>query len=348
MALEVRACTIAQAIAEARVRSFYMRSGIGWILAWALSASVSATSPKCPLGDGFTQPVLEHQFEDHLLKIQNQLAEQGRDGKEGLFGPDSMMWKVSQERAVQLGSGRAILLQLAHPAIADAIASDPKVIEEPVLRTQKTLQVLRVFRYGTVDEVMMTARHLHKVHSQIQGQSKQGAYHANDPRLLFWVLATIWDSGLVAYEEFVRPLHRGEKEQYYEETKWIARLMGVQEAWVPANYHEFQEYMRTTTESLRVTHEARQMASQLFEKSNLKTFSKAVTGSSVFNLLAQQYPVYVVRTLPESLRKQYRLHRYEKQKNFWWTMEMVYRKIPLRWRQSRGHKRAMRRLRITK
>lgn len=42
--------------------------------------------------------------------------------REGIFGPGSLMWRISREAAVFFGAGRALLLQLAHPWVAAAIA----------------------------------------------------------------------------------------------------------------------------------------------------------------------------------------------------------------------------------
>jgi uncharacterized protein (DUF2236 family) len=39
----------------------------------------------------------------------------------GIFGPQSMTWRINREAAIFLGAGRALLLQLAHPWIAAAI-----------------------------------------------------------------------------------------------------------------------------------------------------------------------------------------------------------------------------------
>ena len=40
----------------------------------------------------------------------------------GVFGPASAIWQVDREALVFLGAGRALLLQLAHPWVATAIA----------------------------------------------------------------------------------------------------------------------------------------------------------------------------------------------------------------------------------
>ena len=41
---------------------------------------------------------------------------------EGIFDPASITWRIDREAAIFLGAGRALLLQLAHPWVAAAIA----------------------------------------------------------------------------------------------------------------------------------------------------------------------------------------------------------------------------------
>jgi hypothetical protein len=45
---------------------------------------------------------------------------------EGVFGPDSLTWRIDREALTFLGAGRALLLQLAHPWVAAAIAEHSK------------------------------------------------------------------------------------------------------------------------------------------------------------------------------------------------------------------------------
>ena len=39
----------------------------------------------------------------------------------GIFGPESITWRINRESALFLGAGRAALLQLAHPWVATAL-----------------------------------------------------------------------------------------------------------------------------------------------------------------------------------------------------------------------------------
>ena len=46
----------------------------------------------------------------------------------GIFGPDSVTWRIDREAAIFLGAGRALLLQLAHPWVAAAIAEHSRTL----------------------------------------------------------------------------------------------------------------------------------------------------------------------------------------------------------------------------
>jgi mpaB/rubber oxygenase-like protein len=50
---------------------------------------------------------------------------------EGVFGPDSLTWRIDREALTFLGAGRALLLQLAHPWVAAAIAEHSKTVDDP-------------------------------------------------------------------------------------------------------------------------------------------------------------------------------------------------------------------------
>ena len=67
-----------------------------------------------------------------------------------------------------------------------------------------------------------------------------------DPDPLLWVHATLIDSGMVAYDNFVAPLSPVEASRYYEESKILARLFDIPEGLVPASLADFQVYMKAT------------------------------------------------------------------------------------------------------
>src|SRR5215471_14086195 len=50
---------------------------------------------------------------------------------EGVFGPASLTWRIDREAAIFLAAGRALLLQLAHPYVAAAIAEHSRTLADP-------------------------------------------------------------------------------------------------------------------------------------------------------------------------------------------------------------------------
>ena len=57
---------------------------------------------------------------------------------EGIFGAESVSWRINCESALFLGAGRAALLQLAHPWVAAALDRHSSLLAKPRLRDSTT------------------------------------------------------------------------------------------------------------------------------------------------------------------------------------------------------------------
>ena len=72
--------------------------------------------------------------------------------------------------------------------------------------------------YGTPEEAQAIAEALRATHARVQGRLAEDAgayspgtpYRALDPALSLWVYATLIDSSVVAYREFVGSLSAGD------------------------------------------------------------------------------------------------------------------------------------------
>src|SRR5579862_8401354 len=102
------------------------------------------------------------------------LERQTVDPRAGLFGPNSVTWKISRESALFLGSGRAALLQLAHPWVAAAIAQHSTVLNRPIARFHNTFRVVFTMVFGSLDQALGAARHLYSLHTYIRGELPEG------------------------------------------------------------------------------------------------------------------------------------------------------------------------------
>ena len=192
---------------------------------------------------------------------------------EGIFGPRSISWQINRESALFLAAGRAALLQLAHPWVAAGIAEHSTTLRDPVRRFHQTFRVVFTMVFGSLDQAIAAARHLHRRHQAIRGAMPdnvgpfpQGTpYEANEIAALRWVYATLVDSAITAYELVLPPLQPTERERYYSESRTLAALFGIPADCLPQDWNAFAGYLQSMYRSnvLAVSPSARSMAHQL-------------------------------------------------------------------------------------
>lgn len=215
------------------------------------------------------------ELEDLLAGLNQSIA----NPAEGLFGPDSVNWKVNRESALFLGGARAAFLQLAHPWVAAAIAQHSSTLEHPIARFHRTFRVIFAMDFGSSEQAFAVARNLHQLHQQIYGSMPESAgrfasgtsYRANDLDALRWVYATLIDTAAVTYDLVLPPLSHDERERYYAESKKLAALFGLPVCELPANWSEFRRFfdgmLRSNT--IVVSSTARDLAHRLHNGSGL-------------------------------------------------------------------------------
>ncbi len=192
-----------------------------------------------------------------------------KDPRAGIFGPSSMTWKVNREAALFLGAARAALLQLAHPWVAAALEQHSSLLGDPIARFHNTFRIVFTMVFGSLDQALAAARHLHTLHTGIRGEIPEKVagwprathYEANEVAALRWVYATLVDSAVLAYG-LVHPFSTEERAQYYNESKTMAALFGLPAAALPEDWSSFRQSMSEmcTSNALGVGAPARAMA----------------------------------------------------------------------------------------
>src|SRR3954454_15058163 len=120
----------------------------------------------------------------------------------GFYGPDSMMWKINRE-AVLLGAGpAALLLQVAHPSVAQGVAEHSNFESDPFGRLRRTLMTTMDLVFGDGRRAEAAVRRLNTIHAGVRGED----YRALDPALLLWVQVTLIKTSVEAYSRWVGPL----------------------------------------------------------------------------------------------------------------------------------------------
>lgn len=203
-------------------------------------------------------------------------ASRVKDPRVGLFGPDSMMWRLSRHALLGAhGSGRALLLQIAHPWVTTGVDEHSTTRNDPLGRAARTFTTVISIIYGSLDQAIHQARIVHNVHEKIRGRmgvdagafGKGSEYQANEANAMLWVHATLWDTAVMMHELFKGPLTPQEKNRYYEETRLFAYMFGIPDSILPRNWNEFMDYNRAKWDSdqLTVTPATRELAAFLFD-----------------------------------------------------------------------------------
>ncbi|MDQ2940800.1 MAG: DUF2236 domain-containing protein [Chloroflexota bacterium] len=183
---------------------------------------------------------------------------------QGLFGPGSLSWRIDREVVVLGGGSCALLMQIAHPAVAAGVAQHSTFREEPFGRLRRTLSTSFDLIFGTPQQAQRSIERVNAIHRSVRGTIPETGepYSALEPRALLWVHATLVDTALRVYDRFVAPLSPEEAETYYGECRAVALAFGVPEELVPDTLPALREWMSeaVATGEVKVTPTARSLA----------------------------------------------------------------------------------------
>jgi uncharacterized protein (DUF2236 family) len=169
---------------------------------------------------------------------------------EGLFGPESVTWRIARDGVVFLGAGRAALLQLAHPYVAHAIEQHSETRRDPIGRFNRTFLHVYGMIFGDLEAALGAAQRVRGIHDGVHGAIDEDVgrfprghrYHAHDPGALLWVLATLVETSVMAFEMAYGPLGDADKEGYWQECRLFGRLFGLSEERLPPDWEAFKAY----------------------------------------------------------------------------------------------------------
>src|SRR5688572_17812224 len=178
-----------------------------------------------------------------------------------MFPADSVIRRVSAEPALLFGAGRALLLQLAHPAVAQGVTDHSEFKRNPFARLQGTLEAVNAMVFGSEELAAGVGRRVRWIHDFVTGTG----YAANDPANLLWVHATLLDTALRCYEELVEPLSDEDAETYYSEMMRVALAFGLPLEDQPPTLAAFRAYFDETVAAIAVTDVGRDLASFIAE-----------------------------------------------------------------------------------
>ncbi len=216
-------------------------------------------------------------------------------------GPGSVTWTVNREIIVVAGWGRAILMQLAHPAVAAGVHHHSAFrgsLRASLKRLQSTVGAMQAITFGDTDTMIDAAARINVIHDRVRGHSAEGvSYSAHDPELQRWVHATLLESVPLAYEKIVGPLTARERDQYCVEAAIMEPLLGMPADSLPRSWAALDRYMREMLagDHLVVTETSRALARSVLYPPNWRVAWPAFRAMQLLT----------IGSLPTSVRKAY-------------------------------------------
>jgi len=184
--------------------------------------------------------------------------------------------QLHREVVLLAGWGRAILLQLAHPLVAQGVFDHSTFADTRwgrAIRLRHTLRAMLALTFGTPVDAAAAVDGINRIHDRVHGRLAETAgslstgapYSAHDPALLLWVHATLVDTFLITYERFVAPLTSEEKDRYCLEAAAGAPRLGIPIESIPDCEAALARYMERMLASgdIAVTDTARQLATDV-------------------------------------------------------------------------------------
>jgi uncharacterized protein (DUF2236 family) len=216
-------------------------------------------------------------------------------GDRGLFGPESIAWKVHDDFiSMMIGGISSLILQALHPQALAGVWDHSSFREDLKGRLGRTAFFIAATTYGSkgmADSVIDRVNHIHQKVSGFDEFNKP--YRADDPELLAWVHLTETRSFIHSYESYRNePLGNSQKDQYFLEMKMLGERLGAIN--LPQSYAATDQAIRNYIPQLHYGDRAKSIIALLenFPSSLVaRPFVKMITKAGFLNLPNWAYPI---------------------------------------------------------
>lgn len=183
---------------------------------------------------------------------------------ETVSGDETEVYRaIAGESILLAGGGRALLLQLAHPAVARGVAEHSRFATDPTDRLLGTVGYLYTLAFGTDDQISQVARRVGGAHRGVRSTDEPDSYDARDTDLQLWVAATLYETTVVMYELAWGALPDEVDELVYRQSARIGTTLGMPAHLWPESRRAFRVYWNEQLATLDVKAPARLVAKQL-------------------------------------------------------------------------------------
>ena len=173
-----------------------------------------------------------------------------RETDTGLFGPDSVTWRVHADPSMAVAGVRALLQQALHPIAMAGVAGHSNFREDAWGRLTRTAEYVGVITYGTTQEAKNASKRVREVHKRLK---------LDDPHLLRWVHVSMVDSFLDVARRSGMALSDADADTYVSEMQEFAKQVGIKRD-IPSSRSEMATYLTEISPELMASDEAREGA----------------------------------------------------------------------------------------
>jgi len=180
-------------------------------------------------------------------------------GDWGLFGPDSVTWRVNRSPVLLCGGLRALITQSFHPHAMAGVDQHSDYLTRPLTRLQRTSEYVATVVYGDTASAVRAAERVKRIHKKVKGLDPITGdhYSAEDPQSLLWVHCCEMHSFLASYRAYGGSISEVEQDRYLAEQVRIAELLDIPASMVPATRAEYRDYFDGMRPSLCVSEASR-------------------------------------------------------------------------------------------
>jgi len=227
-------------------------------------------------------------------------------GDRGLFGPESIAWKVHADFiSMMIGGISSLILQALHPQALAGVWDHSTFREDLKGRLGRTAFFIAATTYGPTEMADKIINKVNKIHTKIKGFDEFGKpYSASDPHLLAWVHLTETHSFMQSFEDYRQEkLSSQDKDQYFAEMKSLGERMGAHH--LPSTYAKTDLAIQSYIPELYFGERAKSILDLLENfPSQLaaKPFVKLISRAGYLNLPDWVYPL-LKRPAPSFLER---------------------------------------------
>jgi uncharacterized protein (DUF2236 family) len=166
-------------------------------------------------------------------------------GDPGLFGPQSVTWRIHADFCGMLSGGLcALFLQTLHPRALAGVWDHSNFRGDLVGRLRRTTLFVGGTTYAPRAAAEALIQRVRHIHTQVRGVDEAGQpYAADDPDLLTWVHVTEMSSFLAGFRAYgPMPVPDAVADAYFHETRRVAEALGARH--VPGSVAALDDYLR--------------------------------------------------------------------------------------------------------